>query len=96
MNKFEVKNTLISFNKNNSYNKIPKLISYLKSGKSLALVSDAGMPSIFDPGEDFVKIAKENDIDVIASRPCAALTALVQVGCLHQVLYLKDSCQKEN
>ena len=33
MNKFEFKNTLISFNKNNSFSKIPKLISHLKSGK---------------------------------------------------------------
>ena len=81
MNKFEVNNTLISFNKNNSFSKIPKLISHLKAGKSIALVSDAGMPSICDPGEDFVKSAKSNGIDVICiPGPCAALTALVASG----------------
>ncbi len=81
MNKFEFKNTLISFNKNNSFSKIPKLINYLKSGKSLAIVSDAGMPSICDPGEDFVKIARSNNIEVICiPGPCAALTALVSSG----------------
>ena len=81
MNKFEVKNTLISFNKNNSFSKIPKLISHLKAGKSIALVSDAGMPSICDPGEDFVKSAKSNGIDVICiPGPCAAITALVSSG----------------
>ena len=81
MNKFEVNNTLISFNKNNSFSKIPKLISHLKAGKSIALVSDAGMPSICDPGEDFVKSAKSNGIDVICiPGPCAALTALVVSG----------------
>ena len=81
MNKFEFNNTLISFNKNNSFSKIPKLISYLKSGKAVALVSDAGMPSICDPGEDFVKIARSNNIDVICiPGPSAALTALVSSG----------------
>ena len=81
MNKFEVKNTLISFNTNNSFSKIPKLISHLKAGKSIALVSDAGMPSICDPGEEFVKSAKSNGIDVICiPGPCAALTALVSSG----------------
>ena len=81
MNKFEINNTLISFNKNNSFSKIPKLISQLKAGESIALVSDAGMPSICDPGEDFVKCARLNDIEVICiPGPCAALTALVSSG----------------
>ena len=43
LRKFTIKNNLLSFNKNNSYERIPKLISDLKSGKSIALVSDAGM-----------------------------------------------------
>ena len=81
MNKFEINNTLTSFNKNNSFSKIPKLISQLKAGESIALVSDAGMPSICDPGEDFVKCARLNDIEVICiPGPCAALTALVSSG----------------
>ena len=46
MRKYELKNNLISFNKYNSFNKIPKIIKDLNAGKSLALVSDAGMPSI--------------------------------------------------
>ena len=48
MNKFEIHNNLVSFNKNNSFKKIPSLINDLKKGRSLALVSDAGMPSICD------------------------------------------------
>ena len=51
MNKFNISNNLISFHKENSLNKIPKLINELKAGKSVALVSDAGMPGICDPGE---------------------------------------------
>ena len=81
MNKFEIKNNLISFNKNNSFNKIPKIINEIKSGKSRALVSDAGLPSICDPGEDLVKEAKSKELNVICiPGPCAALTALVSSG----------------
>ena len=50
LNKFSISNDLISFNKENSLKKIPKLIADLKVGKSIAVVSDAGMPGICDPG----------------------------------------------
>ena len=81
MSKFELKNNLISFNKNNSSSKIPKIISELNLGKSIALVSDAGMPSICDPGEDLIKEARSNELNIICvPGPCAALTALVSSG----------------
>ena len=81
MKKYEFNNTLISFNKENSFKKIPTIINDLKRGKSIALVSDAGMPSICDPGEDLVKKAKENGIDIICvPGACAAITALVSSG----------------
>ncbi len=81
LSKFEIKNTLISFNKENSYKKIPKLINYLKSGESIALVSDAGMPGICDPGEDLIRDAKINNIDAICiPGPCAAINALISSG----------------
>ena len=81
MNKFKINNYLTSFNKINSFKKIPRIINDLKSGKSIALVSDAGLPSICDPGEDLVKEAKSNEINIICiPGPCAALTALVASG----------------
>ena len=81
MNKFEIKNKLISFNKHNSYNKIPLIINYLNEGKSIALVSDAGMPGICDPGENLVKKARSNGFSIICiPGPCAALTALISSG----------------
>ena len=81
MNKFEFKNKLISFNKNNSSRKIPQLINNLESGKSIALVSDAGLPSICDPGEDLIKNAKLRGFNIVCiPGPCAALTALVSSG----------------
>ena len=81
MSKFEFTNNLISFNQHNSINKIPKIIANLKSGKSIALVSDAGMPSICDPGEDLIKKARSSGISIICiPGPSALLTALVTSG----------------
>ena len=81
MSKLEFKNNLISFNQHNSYNKISTILNLLKSEKSVALVSDAGMPSICDPGEDLIKNARLNKINVICvPGPSAAITALVSSG----------------
>ena len=81
MSTFKFTNDLISFNKHNSRKKIPRMISDLNSGKSIALVSDAGMPSICDPGEDLIREARSNGINVICiPGPCAAITALVSSG----------------
>ena len=81
MSKFDFTNKLISFNQHNSFNKIPRIISELNAGKSVALVSDAGMPSICDPGENLIKAIKSIGISIICiPGPCAALTALVSSG----------------
>ncbi len=81
MNKFEFTNNLISFNKHNSFNKIQRIIKDLRLGKSLALVSDAGMPSICDPGENLIKEVKAIGLNIICvPGPCAAITALVSSG----------------
>ena len=78
---FAINNRLISFNKHNSLTKIPKIINFLKEGKSVALVSDAGMPSICDPGEDLVKNIHIHDLKIICiPGPSAALTALISSG----------------
>ena len=81
LNRFEISNHLISFNKYNSFNKTLKIINYLKQGKSIALVSDAGIPGICDPGEDLVREAKLNLLDTICiPGPCALITALASSG----------------
>jgi len=81
MNTYKFSNNLISFNKHNSFKKIPSLIDLLNSGRSIALVSDAGMPSICDPGEKLINDARTNGISVVCiPGPCAALTALVSSG----------------
>ena len=81
MNKFEIKNNTLSFNEHNASSKIPIIINNLKLGKSIALVSDPGMPSICDPGENLVREVRRNNMDVICiPGPCAATTALVASG----------------
>ena len=79
--RFDIRNKLISFNKQNSLSRIPKIINFLKEGKSVALVSDAGMPSICDPGQDLVKNVKIHNLETICiPGPSAALTALISSG----------------
>ena len=81
MNKFNISNKLISFNKHNSLIKIPKILKDLKGGESIAIVSDAGMPGICDPGEDIARSVKSEGIDMICiPGACAAITALVSSG----------------
>ena len=78
---YQFTNSLISFNKHNFQKKTPGIIKELYSGKSVALVSDAGMPSICDPGEELIKEARISGIKIICiPGPCAALTALVKSG----------------
>ena len=81
MSRFNISNKLISFNKHNSSIKIPKLVKDLKEGNSIAIVSDAGMPGICDPGEDIMKSVKSEGIEMICvPGACAAITALVSSG----------------
>ena len=81
MSKFSISNKLISFNKHNSSIKIPKIINDLKEGKSIAIVSDAGIPGICDPGEEIARKVKKEGIDIICvPGACAAITALVASG----------------
>ena len=81
LSKYHFTNRLISFNKHNFQKKTPGIIKELYSGKSVALVSDAGMPSICDPGEELIKEVRTNGIKIICiPGPCAALTALVKSG----------------
>ena len=81
LNHLEIKKPLISY-----YNQIEKekseiLINKLIEGKSIAIVSDAGTPGISDPGEQIIKEAIENKIDVIPiPGACAAINALIASG----------------
>lgn len=81
LNHFDIKTPLTSYYEHNKDTKGPQLIKMLKEGKNIALVTDAGMPGISDPGEDLVRLCYENDIEVtIVPGPTAVITALVLSG----------------
>ena len=72
---------LLSYHEHNRHEKGPEIIALLKEGKSVALVSDAGLPGISDPGEDLVRLAVQEGLPVVAiPGASASLTALVISG----------------
>ena len=78
---FGISAKLMSYHEHNKAAAGSKLISRLKEGAEIALVSDAGMPSISDPGEDLVKACIEEGIDVTTvPGPVAGISALVLSG----------------
>lgn len=81
LNHFEISKHMISYHRHNEDEKIQKVVEFLDKGKSLALVSDAGMPIISDPGQNLVKYLVENNykIEVIPG-VTALITALVKSG----------------
>lgn len=81
LNHFEISTSQESFHDHNSGLKLAKMVDLLKSGKSIAQVSDAGLPSISDPGHDLVLACITQGIDVIALPGASAgITALIASG----------------
>ena len=81
LNHFEISKPLTSYHEHNKHEKGEYIISLLKNGKNIVLVSDAGTPAISDPGEDLVKLCIENDIDVTSiPGPVAGINALILSG----------------
>lgn len=81
LNHFDIRNKLFSYHEHNKRQSGPELIRRMKNGEKVALVSDAGMPAISDPGYDLVQMAIEEEIHVIPIPGAnAALTALIASG----------------
>ncbi len=81
LNHFEIHKSLISYHEHNKEHRGVELIELLLQGKNIALVSDAGMPAISDPGYEVVVQAIDQGIRVIPiPGPNAAITALVASG----------------
>ncbi len=78
---FDIPTKQISFHEHNAKEKIPDLIDLLKQGQDVAQVSDAGLPSISDPGHDLVKAAILEDIAVVTVPGASAgISALIASG----------------
>ncbi len=102
LSSLEVRAPLFSFHRHNAKSRIPKLISLLKKGESIALISDAGLPGISDPGEELIAEARKSNHEVICiPGPCAATTALVSSGlpcdrfCFEGFLPSKGTARKD-
>lgn len=81
LNYFKIKKPLISYFEHNKRERGAEIIHKIRQGQNVALVTDAGMPAISDPGEELVKQCIEENITVISLPGAnAALTALVASG----------------
>ncbi len=74
---YGIKKEMLSYFEHNKKSSGERIISRLSAGESCALITDAGMPAISDPGEDIVKLAYDSGLNVsIIPGPCAAVSAL--------------------
>lgn len=81
LSRYKIKKPLISYHEHSSREKEEYILNLLLEGKEIALVSDAGMPGISDPGEGLIKKAVEKDIPLeVVPGPCAAVAALALSG----------------
>ena len=81
LNHLEISKPMISYHRHNEQVRTDNLIKELKEGKNIALVSDAGMPGICDPGEEIIKKCVEENIKIIPiPGACAMINALIASG----------------
>ena len=81
LNRFGIKKPLVSYYEHNKIESAAVILPRLLSGESCALVSDAGMPAISDPGEELVRLCAEHGVPVAAvPGPSAVVTALAMSG----------------
>ena len=81
LNHFEIHTPMVSYHEYNKFDRGRELVSRLQEGKNVALITDAGMPGISDPGEELVKMCAEAGITVTAlPGACACVTALTLSG----------------
>ena len=78
---FDIKKPMVSYFEHNKRERGEIIVSRIEAGESCALITDAGMPAISDPGEDIVRICAERGVPVsVVPGPCAAVSALAMSG----------------
>ncbi len=97
LNHFEIDTKKISFREDNKDYRIDELVQTLNDGQNVAQVSDAGMPSISDPGQELVKVCVDNNINVVPLPGAnAGLTALIASGLVPQPFYFFGFLNRKN
>ncbi|MBQ8496572.1 MAG: 16S rRNA (cytidine(1402)-2'-O)-methyltransferase [Clostridia bacterium] len=78
---FGIKKPMVSYFEHNKRERGEVIVARIEAGEACALITDAGMPAISDPGEDIVKICAEKGVPVsVVPGPCAAVSALAMSG----------------
>lgn len=81
LNRFEIKKPLVSYYEHNIRERGQEILARILAGEDCAVVTDAGMPCISDPGEDLVRLCAENGVEtVVVPGPSAAVSALAVSG----------------
>lgn len=80
LNHFDIKTPMTSYHEYNKAGKGRKLVERLKAGENIALITDAGTPGISDPGEDLVRMCREEGIPVTAIPGAAACIAALTIS----------------
>jgi 16S rRNA (cytidine1402-2'-O)-methyltransferase len=81
LRRYEISKPLVSFHEHNEARRTSELIERMRAGEKVALLTDAGMPSISDPGYRIVRACIESEIPIeVIPGPSAVLTALVGSG----------------
>lgn len=89
LNEYGIKAPLISYQKFNEKSRVSEIIEKLRAGKTVSVISDAGMPLISDPGSVLVKELVKNSLEFsVISGPCAAVNALVLSGLDTSAFYM--------
>ena len=81
LNHFAIKKPMLSYHEHNARQKGGEILTRILNGENCAIVTDAGMPCISDPGEDLVRLCAENGVNIkVIPGPSAAISALAVSG----------------
>jgi 16S rRNA (cytidine1402-2'-O)-methyltransferase len=80
LNHYKIKKKLVSYHKFNEQKELQRIIEYLNEGKILSLISDAGTPTLSDPGFLLIKSCIEKNIEIFPIPGPSAITAAVSVS----------------
>ena len=80
MKHYNIETKIDSYHEHNNVKKIPKIINLLNEGKNIALISDAGTPTISDPGYKLIRACIDEEINIIPIPGASAVTAALSVS----------------
>ena len=103
LNHFDIRKPLVSYFEHNKYASGAKILERILAGESCALVTDAGMPAISDPGEELVRLCAEGGVEVLVVPGPAALVSAVALSalpsgrfCFEGFLSTSNKCRREH